>query len=359
MINFVERKNENSRKFMADNTQNMTENTTPVAQAQAPVEVVENTPSNTPSNDAESEAKNSAENTPSTNLENTPFLEEILPQKRAGWYDALVILLLFNLAQVVGGALCGFLAPKIGMELPTEIMRESVDSEVVEYVRFLQSRMVAVSLFLGMIIGLPLVAWYTRLRGVKPSISFRRPGWATSFRLLCGYLLLWCITIAAEPLSEMLPGDQSMLGGGGWLLVSAVLLAPIFEEVVFRGYIAGLLKSAYGGLVAWLLSSLIFGVVHFYPSVILTATLSGLVLGFFYLRYRSLVMVILLHAMNNITACFLLTVDLNEVTLRDLVGEGTLYWCIYVGCVIISLLSLSRMAVVVSRIKRENIASKK
>ena len=324
MINFVECKMKKRRKIMAENTINSTENTSP--------------------------------NSPIVEPNLGPIVEPILTPKRARWYDALVILLLFGLAQAAGGALCGFLAPAIGMELPSEIMRESVDSEVVEYVRFLQSRMVAVSLFFAMVFAIPMIVWYTRQRGIKPSISFRRPGWATSFRLLCGYLLLWCITIAVEPLSELLPGDQSMLGGGGWLLVSAVLIAPLFEELVFRGYIAGLLKSAYGGLAAWIVSAVIFGAVHFYPSVIPTATLSGLVLCFFYLRYRSLVMAILLHAMNNLTACFLLTIDMSGVSLRDLVGEGTLYWCIYTACAAIALVSLGRMAVVVSRIKSDNIA---
>jgi len=157
-------------------------------------------------------------------------------------------------------------------------------------------------------------------------------------------------------LAEMLPGDQAAMGGGGWLLVSAVLLAPLFEEVVFRGYVAGLLKSAYGGLVAWLLSSLLFGVVHGSASVALTATASGLVLGFYYLRYRSLVLVILLHAMNNLTACFLLTVDLESLTLRDVLGDGILYWSVYGACSVVALASLVRMVVVVSRIKRENIS---
>ena len=138
--------------------------------------------------------------------------------------------------------------------------------------------------------------------------------------------------------------------------MSAVLLAPLFEEVVFRGYVAGLLKSAYGGLVAWLLSSLLFGVVHGSASVALTATASGLVLGFYYLRYRSLVLVILLHAMNNLTACFLLTVDLEPLTLRDVLGDGILYWSVYGACSVVALASLVRMVVVVSRIKRENIS---
>lgn len=278
----------------------------------------------------------------------------------ARWYDALVILIVFNLAQIIGGAVCGFLAPLIGMELPTEVMLESVNPEVVEYVRFLQSRMVAVSYFIAMVVGLILLVWYARWRGLNKviNISFKHPGWASPFRLLCGYLLMWCVTIALEPLAELLPGDQSSLGGGGWLLVSAVLLAPFFEEIVFRGYITGALKSAYGGLVAWIGAAVIFGVAHVIPSIILTASFAGLVLGFYYLRYRSLMMVIILHAMNNLTACFLQTIDMSEATMYDILGGGALYWTIYGVCVAVSLAALSRMAVVVSRLKSDNIEQK-
>lgn len=277
-------------------------------------------------------------------------------RSQARWWDAFVVLILFCFSQIVGGFVCGFVAPLIGMELPNEIMRESVDPEVVEWMRFLQSRMVAVSYFVAMIVCLAMLFVYGRWRGWRVSIRFKYPGWAMPFRLLCGYLLMWCVSLVLEPLAEMLPGDQSTIGGGGWLLVSAVLLAPLFEEIVFRGYVVGLLKSACGGMVAWLLSSLLFGVVHGSASVALTATASGLVLGFYYMRYRSLVLVILLHAMNNLTACFLLTMDLESVTLHDVLGEGVLYWSVYGLCAAVVLLSVVRMIVVVSRIKRENIS---
>ena len=165
---------------------------------------------------------------------------------------------------------------------------------------------------------------------------------------------MWCVSIAVEPLAELLPGDQSSLGGGGWLLVSAVMLAPMFEEVIFRGYTAGILRRLYGGLAAWFASSLIFGLVHLIPSVVLSATFSGLVLGYYYLRYRSLMMVIILHAMNNITACFLRSIDLGETTIRELLGGGALYWSVFAFCVVVSVVSLIRMGRAVNGIKSDN-----
>lgn len=284
-------------------------------------------------------------------------MPEILkkPLVKGRWWDALVVIALFGVAMLIGGVTCGFIAPLIGMELPTEMMRESVDSEVVEYANFLQSRMVAVSYFVATIVGLLLVRWYSSWRGWREPLSFRTPGWASPFRLLCGYLCMWCVSIAFEPLAELLPGDQSALGGGGWLIISAVFLAPLFEEIIFRGYIAGMIKTSYGGVAAWLLSSVLFGAVHAIPSVMLTATFSGLVLGFYYLRYRSLMMVMILHAMNNLTACFLKTIDMDQMSVREIIANDTIYWVVYGVSSLVAFVALWRMVVVVSRIKSDNI----
>ena len=270
--------------------------------------------------------------------------------KSVAWYDIVVILLFFMLSQALGGFVTAFL----GVRLPGEAYTTSFDADVLEEAASMQARFVAITYAISMVICFALLWIYRLLRGWKGVLSLRTTGWLASFRLLCGYLLMWCVSIAVEPLAELLPGDQSSLGGGGWLLVSAVMLAPVFEEVIFRGYTAGILRRLYGGLAAWFASSLIFGLVHLIPSVVLSATFSGLVLGYYYLRYRSLMMVIILHAMNNITACFLRSIDLGETTIRELLGGGALYWSVFAFCVVVAVVSLIRMGKAVNGIKSDN-----
>lgn len=270
--------------------------------------------------------------------------------RSVAWYDIAVILLFFMLSQALGGFVTAFL----GVRLPGEAYTTSFDADVLEEAASMQARFVAITYAISMVICFALLWIYRLLRGWKGVLSLRTTGWLASFRLLCGYLLMWCVSIAVEPLAELLPGDQSSLGGGGWLLVSAVMLAPVFEEVIFRGYTAGILRRLYGGLAAWFASSLIFGLVHLIPSVVLSATFSGLVLGYFYLRYRSLMMVIILHAMNNITACFLRSIDLGETTIRELLGGGALYWSVFAFCVVVAVVSLIRMGKAVNGIKSDN-----
>lgn len=270
--------------------------------------------------------------------------------KGVAWYDVVVVLLFFVLSQALGGFISAFL----GVRLPGEAYTTSFDADVLEEAASMQARFVAITYAISMAICFVLLWFYRLFRGWKGVLSLRSAGWLASFRLLCGYLLMWCISIAVEPLAGLLPGDQNSLGGGGWLLVSAVLLAPLFEEVIFRGYTAGILRRLYGGMVAWIASALIFGLVHFIPSVVVSATFSGLVLGYYYLRYRSLIMVIILHAMNNITACFLRSIDLGDTTFRELLGGGVLYWSVFAFCAVVAVVSLMRMGKTVNGIKSDN-----
>lgn len=268
----------------------------------------------------------------------------------SGWLDAVVAVVILFVAQLIGGVLC----VALGVLPPTEILTTSFDSEVLERAASLQARFVAISYLLSMVLGFALLWLYARLRRCRAGLEFGHRGWGTPIRLLNGYLLIWCITIALEPLSELLPGDQSALGSGGWLLLSAVVLAPLFEEVVFRGYVAGSLRRSYGALVAWIGSAVAFGLVHLIPSVVLSATLMGLVLGYFALRYRSLWLSIVLHAMNNATACFLRIVDMEDVTVRELMDGGTAYWLLYAVATAIALTSLVRMGRALSSPKSDN-----
>lgn len=312
-------------------------------------------------NSTENIVENSAENNPPIQPENsaevgetsvaqdeqvTP-LGEPSPSRGFKWHDVIVILLLFFLSQGVGA----FIAVRLGCTPPDAALFSDTDFEVVENAESMQARFVAVTFAFAIVVCFISLALYKWVRGWKSRIAFRSPSWGAPFRLLCGYLLLWCVSIAIEPVIMRLPSDQSVLGSGGWLLLSAVMLAPLLEEVVFRGYIAGGLRYAYGPIVAWVVSSLAFGLAHGFAAPAINATLCGLVLGFYYMRYRSITLVVMLHAMNNLTACFLATIDLDHTPVSELLGGGKLYWSIYAVCLIVSLWAFVRMYNSLKRLK--------
>ncbi len=86
-------------------------------------------------------------------------------------------------------------------------------------------------------------------------------------------------------------------------ILSIALLAPILEELLFRGAIqGGLQKSGIRPWTAILVSSLIFGVVHMNPAQIPFAFLLGMLFGWLYYRTGSLLPGIVGHVLNNSVA---------------------------------------------------------
>lgn len=94
-----------------------------------------------------------------------------------------------------------------------------------------------------------------------------------------------------------------------WGYVAVGILAPLAEEVVFRGAILRTLlgmMSKRNHWVAIMISAAIFGAVHGNAAQFVNALLMGLLLGWMYYRTRSLVPGILLHWVNN-TMAYILT----------------------------------------------------
>lgn len=97
-------------------------------------------------------------------------------------------------------------------------------------------------------------------------------------------------------------------------IIAVVIMAPIVEELLFRGAIQGhLLRKWKHPAGAIVLSSLIFGVVHGNWVQAPFAFVTGLALGWMYYRTGSLLPGILMHFINNsaAVASFLLADDPN------------------------------------------------
>jgi len=85
-------------------------------------------------------------------------------------------------------------------------------------------------------------------------------------------------------------------------LISVVIIAPIAEEFLFRGFLFSQLKrTKLGGWGAVSLSSFLWTIIHFqYETLILFVLfIFGIFLGYIRMAYGSLSLPIILHAMNN------------------------------------------------------------
>ena len=106
---------------------------------------------------------------------------------------------------------------------------------------------------------------------------------------------------------EFMLAEPILLG-----FVSAVLVAPIIEEFLFRGFLHSQLEIT--RLKDWgavIVSSLVWTAIHFQYElgILIFLFVFGLFLGYFRIKYNSLLIPVVLHALNNLLS-FLLILSL-------------------------------------------------
>ncbi len=118
-------------------------------------------------------------------------------------------------------------------------------------------------------------------------------------------LYMWVLGIEMpEGFITFMLSDPIILG-----LISVVIIAPIAEEFLFRGFLYSQLKrTKLGPWGAITISSLLWTVIHFqYEILILVFVfIFGLFLGYMRMAYRSLSLPIILHGLNNTFAFFMI-----------------------------------------------------
>ncbi|MEF9952291.1 MAG: type II CAAX endopeptidase family protein [Clostridium sp.] len=133
------------------------------------------------------------------------------------------------------------------------------------------------------------------------------------------YILIGLLLWAAATLLEMLliegiiyiypdvviglPDTDSLFKGNliGNILITAVTPA-IFEEILFRGFMLGILLKLIDPKAAIIITSILFGLSHMHPIVIISATLSGLVMGYMFHKSKSIIVPVIIHFINNLLA---------------------------------------------------------
>ena len=79
-------------------------------------------------------------------------------------------------------------------------------------------------------------------------------------------------------------------------LFQVCILAPIIEEILMRDYLLNGLLENYGSIIALLVSSFLFAILHFNMVQTFSAFICGIVLGLLYLQTGSIFCCILTHA---------------------------------------------------------------
>ncbi|ATP40974.1 CPBP family intramembrane metalloprotease [Solibacillus sp. R5-41] len=82
--------------------------------------------------------------------------------------------------------------------------------------------------------------------------------------------------------------------------VNICILAPIWEELFFRGILLRRLTLKWSPQKSIIVSSLLFGLIHVNPITVLFAFFFGCVLGYAYLKTKSIIVPIVVHSFSNI-----------------------------------------------------------
>ena len=109
-----------------------------------------------------------------------------------------------------------------------------------------------------------------------------------------------------------------------WGYLVVCILAPLAEEVIFRGAVLRTMLEHWEGNKRWTaitISALLFALAHMNPAQMPHAFLLGLLIGWLYERSRSLIPCVVLHCANN-TIAYLMTAayPAPDITLRDILG---------------------------------------
>ncbi len=148
-------------------------------------------------------------------------------------------------------------------------------------------------------------------------------------------ILILAVIITIEPLTNLIPVPdifkemmREMFSKTFPAFLTAVIAAPILEELIFRGIILeGLLRN-YNPLKAIVVTNLLFGIAHMNPWQFVGAFLIGIFISWIYMKTRSIILPVLMHLANNLLSYLLIYFSSEspfDITLKKMLGSSALY----------------------------------
>jgi membrane protease YdiL (CAAX protease family) len=150
-------------------------------------------------------------------------------------------------------------------------------------------------------------AWLFSLRmtGFRLALwGFRRPGKAFFWTIPAGLAGVYVVSLlyglmVDSKKQEILSEFPRSTGGVALFVVIAVVMAPFFEEVFFRGFLFRGFADSWGWALGAVVSAAVFGLAHLQLDVFVPLFALGLALAWVYKRTGSLWTCIALHALFN------------------------------------------------------------
>ena len=167
-----------------------------------------------------------------------------------------------------------------------------------------RSNLLVLSVFFGTCLMALFIAVLPLGRAAPAALGLRPVGWRPIVLAVLGTTVLSFVVSQLGPQPEGVKQVTEGIQGVKALQTLAVLglLAPVAEELVFRGLLYGWLAGRWSNLVAFIVSSLAFAAAHTEPLHILLVLPLGFWFGWLRWRTGSLVPTIVAHIINNTIA---------------------------------------------------------
>ena len=161
----------------------------------------------------------------------------------------------------------------------------------------------------------------------------------------CGIALQLFLSIALTVILPLLPKLQEQYAGlmdtlgsdSVFMMVCVCLLAPIGEELIFRGLSLRIFRKAIPWQAAVIAQALLFGIYHMNLVQGVYATLLGLILGYTAYRYGSVLPGMLLHIVINSSSYglnFILPASIED-SLPGQIVAGGIGMVVAIGCLLL------------------------
>lgn len=161
---------------------------------------------------------------------------------------------------------------------------------------------------LALSVAVPTAAlvYYLKHRGIGLGfLPLGRRGWHLLWQVPLVILAAGVAAAIVGPLLGISPSDNTSAADGRGVMVGVslacyLLLAPLAEEIVFRRLLMGYLDRSVPAFASVILSSLLFGVAHIAPPVIVYATFLGMGCALVTRFHNSLRAGFIVHLVNNV-----------------------------------------------------------
>jgi len=171
-------------------------------------------------------------------------------------------------------------------------------------------------------------------------------------------IMTLAVIIIIDPITELIPMPESfikvfedMIQPNIFSFLTIVVLAPFFEELLFRGIILEAFLKNYSPWKAIIWSAIIFGTAHFNPWQTIGASLAGIFIGWAYVKTNSLIPGIMIHFVNNLIGFSIMIFSQNNsLYLSDFIDSPLLHSIL----IIISIITVITGGILINKQKAIN-----